>query len=415
MDSFYDFNIAVLNLWIAKGLRGLPSVIHELGYDIKSIEWTYDLPALKPFKIKPEICLVSHLKRHLLMMEFKSGKHMKEEQLTRYGQVTTAHATTISEPPRPGLLYGHDCMVVGRKEHCSTLLAGLQAAQLAFPLVGVTTSELRLEHNKCSEPDLHGVLDEGLEIAWNYVGYYMPLGADCTDKSLATEVAATIINAAVMEEARLTVRDVCTELWGEVWNILGVEDRTSLEKRVETILGVAALVMDELVAYDDGSLGFEGQLFGAEPNITIAPDYGQAKPGSQRHFFMPRQQQLANLLVSAVCEKMGTPNFENEVRKMKRNAKKYIEEASIELDLLEGFDILLPEELVEEIVLPEELEEEEDPLAGLIIDDDDDGLDYYEEDPDYDYEDHMDPPDDLDQPDDLDWSAQSLKRGGWRT
>ena len=234
-----NFNLTMVNLWIGlcRGVTGLPTVIRELGYTDRSIDWPFSNQDGE--QVVPDLIIASDNEGHTALLECKSGANTEEDQLHRYSRVTRADLELKAMVGGPATAL-HDIAIVGKSEHAARLQIGITTSGHSFPLISATDTGMSLTTGSFQVTGLTKALTPELPIDWGAVPTsFVPIDQD----SLLWEVAEIVIPQllAAMAVRSPVVRPI--DLAGEVcktWSMMGTPARNQIVARISEILERAA-------------------------------------------------------------------------------------------------------------------------------------------------------------------------------
>ena len=235
----FNFSLIMANLWIglSRGAGGLPKDIRLLGYTDSGVEFRFNNS--KREVVEPDLILVSTQLNHTLLLEWKSGANVDNNQLQRYSHITKEdlEQRAFIEPPASN---NHDIALVGVCNFSDRLRQGVEIAQVSFPILVTDDRCIVLCHNSFGNPKLNDLFGKGLEVNLaNVPTQFIPFN----EKSDTWEVAESVIPLMLehMHQRRpiLTVDAICKDVCN-IWDQMGRDSKVRFRSKVEDVLNKAA-------------------------------------------------------------------------------------------------------------------------------------------------------------------------------
>ena len=234
-----SFNLILLNLWI--GLCGghprLPRDLRELGYDAKWIEYRFQNQDGET--IHPEMIVCSSKMAHTLLLEFKSGKNLDNDQLYRYSRVTQEDLRQLAMIPISATS-SHDISIIGKEENAERLRIGLDAGPYNFPFLVCNALGIHLFLNKFSVQSLNNLFSKGLAIDWGQVPtMYVPILHDSESWEIAEVIIPIILGHMHQRKSRIEVEQISIESC-KAWSSMGSPAKKEYRSQVSKVLAEAS-------------------------------------------------------------------------------------------------------------------------------------------------------------------------------
>ena len=234
-----SFELEMANLWIGlcKGHPGLPQSVAQLGYRLKWIGHKFRVTA--GGHVCPDAMAASTAIEHTLLLEFKGGANIEDDQAIAYGTI----ASTDLE--RAGLIEeaasrSHDIVYVGEEAHGGRLRQGLTAVGCDYPLLLRADSGLGHEGGTFINAKVSAVLSPLLSIDWSAVPTnYIPVDEASPLSMVASVVVPRLLQYANEDREDVTIVKVCEDIC-TVWGALGGPAKDQFKARVLVMLREAA-------------------------------------------------------------------------------------------------------------------------------------------------------------------------------
>ena len=245
-----NFNLTMLNFWI--GLcegkdRSLPKGVAELGYKVRWVEPSFEIPVVPSTKnvsakqsepnlaktVNPEIIISSAEHKHAVVFEFKSGKNIEPLQLQRYMLLTASDIAA-------NILYGkpetHDVLYMALALHRDSILRGMNEANAKFPVVFVQHSGMVIGSESCANKDFNACLGNGAEVPinWDEVPRYFAIDSHSSPVDVAHSVLTGVALAITKNLAHIDLEDILRQVC--LWGLVHPKGKTSLRTIVKKLL-----------------------------------------------------------------------------------------------------------------------------------------------------------------------------------
>ena len=233
-----NFSLLVLNLWISlcRGVRGLPSAIHDLGYQDRAIERRFENQDLE--SVHPELIIASRRLGHTILFEFKAGANTDADQLRRYSRVTSRDLEQrvyleAAEVTR------HDVAVIGKEENRERLMIGIREEGHTFPLIVADDQGLELVLSAFSEGSFDAVMRPRFDFDWAAVSMaWVPFDHGSDLWEIAEVIIPQVLKRMRRREPRIEARSVCAEV--PSWDCIGPPERNQMQTKVSAVMREAA-------------------------------------------------------------------------------------------------------------------------------------------------------------------------------
>jgi len=234
------FNLRLLNLFIglAKGAKGLPPIIRELGYGVEWIESRFRNSLDE--EVVPELILSSVPKAHSLLFEWKKGANLEKDQLDHYSHVTSEDLRAKVMLPAPS--YEHfDVTYVVKGEHVERVLIGLASGPYPFPVLIVADGKILLRANSFDCQELNQVFGPGLEVDWDLAPMsYVPFDRESPLELFGEKVIPAVIARMAQREPRINLEMVAEDVVPQ-WRVIDDKYRKDLRSKIFEVLRQASL------------------------------------------------------------------------------------------------------------------------------------------------------------------------------
>jgi hypothetical protein len=227
---------------MARGVAGLPRILHSLGYREAAIEAKITfISDSRTVTVCPELLLSSEMNRHTILLEVKSGRNTDNEQLARYGAVTREILHRVA-----GVFKGpaetFDVVINGDEQHAETLTLGVAKENYPFPIVVKTAEGLKLVYNEFKVDQLTQSFTEGLEIDWNSVpSNFIPIDAESELWEVADVIMPHVLALMAKRAPRILVSEICARACEGTWGVIGPKGQTDILNRVRKVLHAASM------------------------------------------------------------------------------------------------------------------------------------------------------------------------------
>jgi len=311
MSDLYssNFNLLMLNVWIGmcKGTRGLPRDLIDLGYQNFWIE--YRFTNQEGDAIVPELIIGSERLGHTMLLEWKSGANLDDDQLQRYSKVSTADLVAKAFL-KSSVCVTFDVTVVGKEKFVDRLKIGLTKGSHSFPLISVTPSYMALVLNsfKRSEPTSTFTprLDVDLTVA--PIGF-VPFSEESELWEIAEIVMPHVVHLMMKREATFTLGDVCSQLL-PVWKIMDDCKQGQVREKIKGVLVEAS--KNEFRRYIGRNRGLEGRTDGPTWEIKRNPlDLSSTKRSSEYKALQKLQKAFLKALKTGKRDPIQEDLFES--------------------------------------------------------------------------------------------------------
>lgn len=238
-DPYLNFNLTMLNLWVGmcRGVAGIPNDLKRLGYADKWIEHRFANQDLKP--VHPDLIISSDRINNTLLLEFKSGANIEEDQLRGYTRVTQNDLIEKAFLSRDAT-NSHDVTVIGLIEFGDRLRIGIDKVDHSFPLLLKDNDGLSLDYNKFSIPELNRIFSPRIKINWDRVPTrFVPLDYQSEPWEVAEVIMPKILEYMTERRPRVIISKICQDIC-ITWDIMGKPGRDEFISNIRKVLQEAS-------------------------------------------------------------------------------------------------------------------------------------------------------------------------------
>ena len=227
---------------MARGVAGLPRILHALGYREAAIEAKITfISDSKTVTVCPELLLSSELNKHTILLEVKSGRNTDDEQLARYGAITRDILHRVAGVFK-GPAEAFDVVINGDEQHAESLAMGVLKGDYPFPIVVKTVEGLKLIHNEFKIAQLTQSFSGGVEIDWNSVpSNFVPIDAESELWEVADVIMPQVLALMAKRAPRISVSEICARTCEGTWGVMGPKGQTDILNRVRKVLHAASM------------------------------------------------------------------------------------------------------------------------------------------------------------------------------
>jgi hypothetical protein len=234
-----SFSLQMLNLWIGlcEALPGLPASLRDLGYcdlaiesPISNADWG---------EVVPELIVASKETGHCLLLEWKSGANLADDQLRRYSLVAPDDAIQTGFIPQDACRT-LDVVIIARSEHEQRIRQGLAAASCDFPLLLVEEDAIRLACGRFADKALSKTFSPRLMVDFSACpSSYVPFDQESDTWEVAEAVMPAVIERMIQGESRILLEELATAVL-RTWSMMGPRHQKALRKRIFEAVDKAA-------------------------------------------------------------------------------------------------------------------------------------------------------------------------------
>jgi hypothetical protein len=234
-SAYLSFNLRMLNLVLGmcRGVKGLPTLLSDLGYQDLWVERSFRNTSED--EVKPELIVGSEQQHHTVLCEWKSGTSVDTDQLRRYAGVTQEDLRDRAFVP-PTAAEQHDVAVFGLEEKTSAVALGVSEAGYSFPVLRVDRDGIALAANDFKVAELTRGFCPKLHIDMDAIPLaYVPFDAESLDWLVAQTCIQRIVELMRDKEPRLLLDDFVAKAY-PLWHSTGEDYRGRLKAKVQAVL-----------------------------------------------------------------------------------------------------------------------------------------------------------------------------------
>ncbi len=233
-----DFNMLMTNTFIAlcKKIKGVPDSLRNLAYEIQGIESEFAIGDNK--KCNPDMIVSSSQTMHTMILEFKSGANVPDEQKQKYSVINKDILLDYALMPIDHL-DSFDIVYVCKEEHSQTIRQGLNETGFAILLKMVDRIEASAETTlKSNDTD---TVFRPLIINWEQIPRsFYPFDKDCSNKLVATHVIQQVFEFMNAEKHGFIVDEVL-EIVFPYWGKIGTHKKKELRQKAKKVIQKASI------------------------------------------------------------------------------------------------------------------------------------------------------------------------------
>ena len=231
-----DFNMLMTNAFIAlcKRMKGIPDSLRNLGYEIEGIESEFAIGNNK--KCNPDIVISSSKTKHSMVIEFKSGANIEDEQKQRYLMINSDILRDYALIPIDRLST-FDIAYVCKEEHKQTIEQGLNGT--GFAILLKMADRIEASANTTLKNDDTDASFKPLLVNWEKmpVSFY-PFDKDCSSKLIADYIMQQIFDFMAEEKNSLLVDEVLEKVFVH-WRKIGKHKQQELRQKAKEVMQLA--------------------------------------------------------------------------------------------------------------------------------------------------------------------------------
>ncbi|MFJ4901441.1 hypothetical protein [Streptomyces sp. NPDC088727] len=243
-------------------------------------------------KVVADAILVHDAAAHLVVCESKSGNNIEVEQALRYSEVTAqtvVHAVSLTMPhalePSVEVLY------LGLEAHSERLALSLKSADVAYPLLAVGKSSIKLARSEGASRHLRAALPSaGIDLTAPPL-VYIPFDHDSDVEEFVDPVRARLVQAVTLGETEISIR-VLSERSCPSFLMYGQAARSQLIKKVQRAARQITTEHPGTYAYAEAPGGGEGYI-----RILRTPEAYDARGRTQAYQALSRQSPRRHLKI----------------------------------------------------------------------------------------------------------------------
>ena len=203
-----SFSRTMLNLWIGmcRGVAGLPRDLFDLGYVDRWIDFRFRIATGEI--VHPDLIVASGPQRNSLLLEFKSGANVDEEQLRRDALVTPDDLVRAVYIERDAA-ETHDLVVLALADQIERITIGVDRSGVSLALLCQSADGIALVQGVFSVTDLTRLFSPSMRIPWDRIPTgFVPVDGSSEDWEIAELVGVEMVARMQRREPSFNVEDL---------------------------------------------------------------------------------------------------------------------------------------------------------------------------------------------------------------
>jgi len=238
-EKYLNFNLKVKNLFIGlcTGIAGLPTVLRELAYRVKWVEFNFQNS--KDKIVKPELIFTSDKLQNTVMLESKAGGNIEKEQHDRYCDVTKddLRERAFIEPK---CLNYVDITYVVPEYVAEKASSAFDKFSVGFPLLSISLKNIGLRKNSFSNAEVTSLFKAGLSINYEEIPcHFIPFDNESPVWIVAEKIVPIVLNFLYDNKSFFTSQEILEKLI-PMWSNLSNEEKREMRQKVSKVLRISA-------------------------------------------------------------------------------------------------------------------------------------------------------------------------------
>jgi len=190
--------------------------------------------------VHPEQVISSTSQSHTLLMEWKEGENVSEDQAKRYLHVQADDLIQNAFLP-PSACKSYDVVYIGLSNNGPRLLKGLQGCGAGFPLLLRESDGFRLAANEFAIQPLNMTFAPLLKLDFDLVPrVLLPFDHDSPPWLVASYVIPKIVEYMCKRETRVLLTRTASDVIPACWNSLSSDYQNQLKRKVHGVIKEAS-------------------------------------------------------------------------------------------------------------------------------------------------------------------------------